>query len=469
MARVSRQIRSHARQRRGASLILAALLVIVLLAMCGFAIDTGYIVLVRTELQRAADSGALAGAGAMNLGTVLASDAASDYAAFNSQSDSRFTRDQVRVEFGEWDRTTREFTPTLLQPTAIKVTVASRPQAFFFGRIFGYQEFTTDASAVATFQPRDIVLSLDYSGSMSFDSQIRSIPRLGRTSIEANLAQIHRELGSPRAGSMAVAPVAITTTSKASIKRTLGLDLVPYPFAGDSWDNYIDYVINDWTLSAQGYRKRYGIITWMNYLLSRRSSYAQTPDLWRTSQQPLTALKDATDVLLAELSLNSPDDQVGVSLYTSATSDAILEKALTKDYPSVSRAVRERQAGHYVGATNISAGLRIARLELQNNGRTGAKHIIVLMTDGQANLPGTSSRARTAVLDEARTCADAGIPVIAISLGVDADTTLMQQVADITGGAYFEVPGGRSVSEYEEQLKDVFRGIAADREVQLVQ
>ena len=49
------------RGRRGAILVLVALLIPVLVAVLAFAVDTGGVVLVRTELQRSADAAALAG------------------------------------------------------------------------------------------------------------------------------------------------------------------------------------------------------------------------------------------------------------------------------------------------------------------------------------------------------------------------------------------------------------------------
>ena len=48
--------------RRGAIVVLAAVLLVVFLALAAFAIDVGYIALVRSELQNVADSAALAGA-----------------------------------------------------------------------------------------------------------------------------------------------------------------------------------------------------------------------------------------------------------------------------------------------------------------------------------------------------------------------------------------------------------------------
>src|SRR5262244_3636552 len=53
----------HAKaRRRGAVIPLFAILLVPLLAMLAFSIDIGYIALVRTDLQTAADAAALAGA-----------------------------------------------------------------------------------------------------------------------------------------------------------------------------------------------------------------------------------------------------------------------------------------------------------------------------------------------------------------------------------------------------------------------
>ena len=38
-----------------------------------------------------------------------------------------------------------------------------------------------------------------------------------------------------------------------------------------------------------------------------------------------------------------------------------------------------------------------------------------------------------------------------------------------SGGEHFNVPGGTSVAQYEAQLKEVFREIAADRPLMLIQ
>jgi Mg-chelatase subunit ChlD len=205
---------------------------------------------------------------------------------------------------------------------------------------------------------------------------------------------------------------------------------------------------------------------WQTYC----SQADDTPGFYNTSQQPLTSVKDAVDVFLSYLTAHSTDDRVGLAIYTSSDNTAILEKSMTKTYSQVSSVVRARQAGHYVGGTNISAGMTKGRLELQNNARTGAKKMMILMTDGEANMPtGNSTTDKNKCITEANLAASAKIPIITITVGADADSGLMQQIADITGGAYFQIAGGQSVAAVKSQLEAVFAQVAADRPLKLVQ
>jgi hypothetical protein len=90
------------------------------------------------------------------------------------------------------------------------------------------------------------------------------------------------------------------------------------------------------------------------------------------------------------------------------------------------------------------------------------------MTDGIANLPSDPTTARQYALNQAQLCADKNYPIVTISLGAGADTALMDQIATLTRGAHFNIPGGQTVAQYEEDLKEVFRAIAADRPLKLV-
>jgi len=457
------------KQRRGSVITLFAVFIVFLLGMIAFAVDLGYIATVDTELKRAADAGALAGAGMLVNGTDEAEVAVRTFVQQNVVGNHTVTDSDIQVEFGHWDPDFETFTPSVDLPSAIRVTVERQNQPLFFGRIFGQDQFSVETQSIAMYQPRDILLVLDYSGSMNDDSEFKHISSIGQSAIEANLFQIWQELGSPTAGNMVWEPQYVSSNNTNTIKATLGLDSVPYPYPGGSWNNFINYVKNDGDVNNAGYRKRYGYMTWMNYLLEKEPKHNETPDLWQTSEQPITAVKDAVTVFLAYLQEHDTDDQVGLSIYTHNTGGGFLESGLTADMQLVEDISRQRQAGHYDVYTNIGGGMQVAREELEQNARTGAFKLIVLMTDGIANRPSNTSTAKQFALDEANLAAGADIPVVTISLGANADTDLMQQIADITGGVHFNIPGGQTVAQYEEQLKDVFKQVADDRPLKLVQ
>ena len=459
---------TKARDRRGAYAVLAAVLLIMIMAMMAFAVDTGFVANTQIELKRAVDAAALAGAGAIELGQAQAEEQAYQFIAQNPVAGRALERSEVQVYLGEWDETTRTFRETVLQPSAIRVVATRREAPFFFGKVLGYDTFEITEESIATYQPRDMMIVLDYSGSMNDDSELRHISRLGRTYIENNLYQIYTELGSPQYGNMTWTPRYISTTNRTRIKRILGLNGVPYPYPSGSWNDYIRYVQRDYDVRRAGYRKKYGYLTLVNYWLDAKPMYNQTPDLWMTSEQPITALKDAVSLFLDFVESAELDDRVGLSVYTSRNGTAVLEQELTYDYDVIDTISRQRQAGHYHRMTNIGDGIKNARQHLVAEGRMGAYKVIILMTDGKANLPyGTNPKSYA--LHQAELCADVGIPILTISLGADADKNLMDQIAERTNGVHFSIPGGQTVAEYAEDLKAVFAQIANQRPLKLVQ
>ncbi len=454
--------------RRGAIIVLTALLMITMMAMLAFSIDVGYMMTVRTELQRAVDAGALAGAGLLVQGVEEAESAVQTMVQQNIVGDQEVSEADLSIETGHWDEQAQAFIPSTELPSAVRVRAVRNGQGLFFARALGNDQFDVDAEAIAMYRPRDIMLVLDYSGSMNDDSEFRHINSIGQDNIEANLLQIYQEFGSPSFGDMQWDPVYIASDTNAVIMENLGLTDVPYPHPSGSWNDFINYVKNDGDVNAAGYRKSYGYMTLVNYWLESKPRIDQTPGLWQTSEQPITAVKDAVTVFLAYLQEVDTDDQLGLSVYTYSNGNARLESPLTHDFQSVEDISRERQAGHYDVYTNIGAGILTAREELENNARGGAFKMIVLMTDGIANRPSDTSTARAYALEQAQICADNHFPIVTISLGAGADTGLMDQIANMTGGVHFNVPGGQTVAEYEKDLKDVFRQIADDRPLKLV-
>jgi Mg-chelatase subunit ChlD len=442
-------------------------MIVVLLGICAFAIDLGYIANTNTELQRAVDAGALAGVGVLPDGQAATVPVVRDIVKANITGSRQIRDDEMTIETGHWSGSS--FVASNERPSAIRVTVERLNQPLFFAKIFNQHNFDLRAQAIAQYQPRDIMLALDFSASMNDDSTYAAAGTLGTSHITTNLQQIYAELGNPAYGNMTFNGVTLSSTNNSTLKTSLGLTTVPYPFPGGSWNEYFSYVQNNSTLYNAGLRKKYGLKTLIHYWLDSRPMYSETPVLSAVSAQPVTALKEATEVFLSYLQSQDTDDRLGLAIYNSPDETAVLEHALTEDFTAVNNTMQARQAGHYSHYTNIGAGINKARIELQNNAREGAFRMIVLMTDGIANRPTNTTTARAYVISEAQECASRKIPIATISMGAGADTDLMQEVADITGGRHFNIPGGQTATEYEEDLQEVFGQIARTRPLKLVQ
>ena len=157
-------------------LVLAALLMIFMVGMIAFAMDIGYIVLVRSQLQTAADSAAMVAAAVMGGEPGMAVRTARQYAAYHTAAGENVRLSESDVELGVWDKNARTFVPLNKAGNAVRVT-ARRDTAsgsetpLFFAKIFGRDSFSMSASAVATANPRDIVFVVDLSGSMNDDTE----------------------------------------------------------------------------------------------------------------------------------------------------------------------------------------------------------------------------------------------------------------------------------------------------------
>jgi len=572
--------------RRGVIVVLAAIMLVFLLGFVAFTVDVGYIQLTKTQLQAAADASALAAAQELS-GTdtpeVVRTNARASAQAIaglyrNGNLSSVTLNTSTDIIFGKtsWNAATNTYTylwgdnqtPYNVIKVLAKRTVnggSDNRLPLLFGPVLGTSSANITAESVATFQPRDIMLVLDFSSSMNDDSSLGAIGDLGRSYVENNLLTMYQELGSPVYGNLTFTPqyaklrgrtasgtiphiqctyrrrsIIVTSTlalnqvrlqfsdgttqtfsslsgltgtysgtggnsnkeitncwvrsgtngslssgnlgekfdfTAANIKTALGLNGT-YPYPGGSWSEYISSVQSSSTtpggsgsgdIGYAGYRDMYGYLTWINYLQTQREQAYDTTDLWKTSQQPVGALKDASKYFIDYIIAQQSNDQIGLAIYTHPNSPgAILEQGLTTNLSGLKTTLTQRQAGHYNANTNISAGMTVARQEIQARARLRTFRTMVLMTDGQANLPGTSSQAKAAVVTEANLAAAAKIKILTISLGVDADTALMQQVADITGGLHFIIPGNQTATSMKTQLENAFRQIASTRPLKLV-
>ena len=162
---------------KGVAVVYIALLIVVLVAFVGLAVDLGYMYVAKGQLQNAADAAALAGATQLPDVTpyVKVKTEAEKFALANKAAGDDVVITDADIQIGNWDPTKPDndkFNTTRTPKNAVKV-VARRNVAgataanqgmiqLFFGRIFsllpgggaGWPEMGTKAEAIATHPPR---------------------------------------------------------------------------------------------------------------------------------------------------------------------------------------------------------------------------------------------------------------------------------------------------------------------------
>jgi len=170
------------RNRRGITLPLVALM---LVGVCGFvalAVDVGRIAVARSQAQAAADVAAMAGARSLNgvqpQDVSTATGNAVSAAAGITVLGQTVTAANVAVTHGtyRYDPVAQTFTPQttlnageLYNLTKVDLTLQCPTT---FARSFGVNTFNITTTATAAHRPRDVIVLLDYSGSMNVESDL---------------------------------------------------------------------------------------------------------------------------------------------------------------------------------------------------------------------------------------------------------------------------------------------------------
>lgn len=176
----TRSALERVKNQRGVAVVMVALLIVILIGVAALAVDIGHLLVVRNELQNAADAACLAGARFLYIdhgeSVSLEASETAYQAAIANRSEYRPVEVHWNdgnggdVERGHWSFATRTFTPSEnvdhvplwdVSPeeldanpdfiNAIRVMTRRQetPAASFFARIFGYENFSAGAEAIA--------------------------------------------------------------------------------------------------------------------------------------------------------------------------------------------------------------------------------------------------------------------------------------------------------------------------------
>ncbi len=263
--------------------------------------------------------------------------------------------------------------------------------------------------------------------------------------------------------------------------------VVPYPFSVGSWRDWIgEYMSRPpaplqsftyMTTANTNFRYRFGLKTFVNYLLEYRPSFAETNVLWQTPEQPLRAVKDAVGEIVSLLTEFNIGDQLSLEVFATT---ARHEQSLTLNYDTVLQTLLQRQSNHYDNQTCIGCGIDQGRLELTTSGnaRSGVQRMLVLLTDGIANVdsagtiwPDNSPGDAAAYAESAaQQAANAQITLHTIVVGAEASNpiveNLLRNIAAVGHGEFFAAGG--TVADYSERLREVFRRIAGSYRAVLI-
>ena len=178
------------KDQSGITVVLVALTMTVLIGFAALAVDIGYTLTTKNELQNVADAAALAAA--RQLGVIYQGmsydeqqdyvcdpqtivDVATDVAAKNQAGGMNITIEADDVTIGDWDANTLSLFETNDQPDAVRVLArrdgtANGPITTFFARIFGIDTVDVSAKATAaltgqgTTEPGELEVPLGISG-----------------------------------------------------------------------------------------------------------------------------------------------------------------------------------------------------------------------------------------------------------------------------------------------------------------
>lgn len=206
--------------RRGVFFVLAIVCLMAAMTFVGMSVDLGMITVTKTRMQSAADAAALAAAqeivvgirtageqGVTDLAAVqaIAAQAATAMAESVAQMNGFYLDPDVDVTLGRrvlgddgitytevWGVPPYNMVKVEIRKTNTDPTQPDAKLPLIFAPAVGERTQAIRADAVAFIESRDIVTVLDYSGSMAFDSLMRSdtINRLGQSALEDNLDDI---------------------------------------------------------------------------------------------------------------------------------------------------------------------------------------------------------------------------------------------------------------------------------------
>lgn len=297
---------------------------------------------------------------------------------------------------------------------------------------------TINAENYTETTPIDAVLVIDCSGSML---------RWGNIITNVSYVKIGRHYKK-------IGEFKLTKPSDVEVMLQKPLDLYT------NWDSFKAYIVNKETGKVYPVKEGYSEVRWYNVPPGTYEVYARlkhhccccnSGDLRifcvELPPERLTLVKSAAKNFVDLLKDN---DRVALVEFTSYGYDYIdytrVVEHLTSDKENVKSAIDSLTA---LGGTPMGYGLQLAIEELNENGRTNANKVIILLSDGWWNMEPDP-------MDVVSDAIAKGYKVYTIGYG-GADEDTLKTIAEKTGGKYY-------FAANESDLKEIYAEIAKEIE-----
>lgn len=259
---------------------------------------------------------------------------------------------------------------------------------------------------------------------------------------------------------------------------------VAYPFPSGNWFEYAAYTRDtnnvNWAVdSLPSIKHMFGAKTFVNFVLEEKELNSETDVTHFAYAMPLHLTKNSLDVLMDDVVALDSGDRVGLVTYgTTAVLEYPLpahDVTLEENAADIKSLYRHRQAAHYSPATNIGQGVEFGTQELTSSrARPSASKVIVLLTDGMANIDASGnydSSGSTGIayaLEASETAwSEHHVRIHAVGVGSQADMDTLNEIAVIgqTSEAYW---ANGDFAEIQAELNEIFHAIGGLRPVQMI-
>jgi len=150
-------------RQRGIALVLTSVLIVLLMAFVGLAIDASLAYATRARLSAAADASAIAAARSLNLGLTMAEQEASAIARARAFFAANFPDGHLLTRGLDVDVSVAE---TAYRTRTVTVSASVNSPAMFM-RVLGFDDMTIRAEGRASRRDVNLILVLDRSGSLA--------------------------------------------------------------------------------------------------------------------------------------------------------------------------------------------------------------------------------------------------------------------------------------------------------------